>query len=82
MPTMGSQRAFAFEFVLPFTFVFGAGFGYLNVTGKLNFAELTTFNSCIITIGFAMGQFAAAVAKVFEGMGASGRVFYLLIEFR
>jgi ATP-binding cassette subfamily B protein len=71
-----------------FTFVFGAGFGYLNVTlwygfylviqGELTLGELTAFNSFIITIGFAMGQFAAAVAKVFEGMGASGRVFYLL----
>jgi len=71
-----------------FTFVFGAGFGFLNVTlwygfylviqGELTLGELTAFNSFIITIGFAMGQSAAAIAKVLEGMGASGRVFYLL----
>lgn len=71
-----------------FTFVFGAGFGYLNVTlwygfylviqGELTLGQLTAFNSFIITIGFAMGQTAAAVSKVFEGMGASGRVFFLL----
>lgn len=71
-----------------FTFVFGAGFGFLNVTlwygfylviqGEMTLGELTAFNSFIITIGFSMGQVAAAIAKVFEGMGASGRVFYLL----
>eukprot|EP00526_Cylindrotheca_closterium_P007220 CAMPEP_0113641026 /NCGR_PEP_ID=MMETSP0017_2-20120614/21537_1 /TAXON_ID=2856 /ORGANISM="Cylindrotheca closterium" /LENGTH=689 /DNA_ID=CAMNT_0000552347 /DNA_START=63 /DNA_END=2132 /DNA_ORIENTATION=+ /assembly_acc=CAM_ASM_000147 len=71
-----------------FTFVFGAGFGFLNVTlwygfylviqGEMTLGELTAFNSFIITIGFSMGQVAAAVAKVFEGMGASGRVFYLM----
>jgi len=71
-----------------FTYVFGAGFGFLNVTlwygfylvmeGEITLGELTAFNSFIITIGFSMGQVAAAVAKIFEGMGASGRVFYLL----
>ena len=71
-----------------FTFVFGVGFGYLNVTlwygfylviqGELSLGELTAFNSFIITIGFAMGQGATSVAKIFEGMGASGRVFFLL----
>ena len=71
-----------------FTFVFGLGFGFLNVTlwygfylvlqDELTLGDLTAFNSYIISIGFAMGQVANSVAKVFEGLGASGRVFYLL----
>lgn len=71
-----------------YTFVFGAGFGFLNVTlwygfylviqGEMTLGDLTAFNSFIITIGFSMGQMAGSVAAVFEGMGASGRVFYLL----
>lgn len=71
-----------------FTFVFGAGFGFLNVTlwygfylvlqDEMTLGDLTAFNSYIISVGFAMGQLAGSVAKVFEGLGASGRVFYLL----
>ena len=71
-----------------FSFVFGAGFGFLNVTlwygfylviqDEMTLGDLTAFNSYIISVGFAMGQLAASVAKVFEGLGASGRVFYLL----
>jgi ABC-type bacteriocin/lantibiotic exporter with double-glycine peptidase domain len=48
-----------------FTLIFGAGFGFLNVTllygfylviqGELTLGELTAFNSYIISIGFAMG---------------------------
>jgi ATP-binding cassette subfamily B protein len=68
--------------------VFGAGFGYLNVTlwygfwlvldGQITLGELTAFNSYIISIGFALGLGAQSVAKVYEGLGAGGRVFYLL----
>ena len=71
-----------------FSFVFGMGFGFLNVTlwygfylvlqEELTLGGLTAFNSYIISIGFAMGQMAASVSKVFEGLGASGRVFFLL----
>jgi ATP-binding cassette subfamily B protein len=71
-----------------FSFVFGAGFGFLNVTlwygfylvlqDEITLGELTAFNSYIISIGFAMGQGAQAIAKVYEGLGAGGRVFYLL----
>mmetsp|Transcript_9465 Transcript_9465/g.12712 ORF Transcript_9465/g.12712 Transcript_9465/m.12712 type:complete len:658 (+) Transcript_9465:200-2173(+) len=71
-----------------FTFVFGAGFGFLNVTlwygfylvlqGEMTLGGLTAFNSYIISIGFAMGQTAASMARIFEGLGASGRVFYLV----
>jgi ATP-binding cassette subfamily B protein len=71
-----------------FSFVFGAGFGFLNVTlwygfylvlqDEMTLGDLTAFNSYIISVGFAMGQLAGSIAKVFEGLGASGRVFYLL----
>ena len=71
-----------------FSFVFGLGFGFLNVTlwygfylvlqDELTLGGLTAFNSYIISIGFAMGQMAASISKVFEGLGASGRVFFLL----
>lgn len=71
-----------------FSFVFGAGFGFLNVTlwygfylvlqDEMTLGDLTAFNSYIISVGFAMGQLAGSVAKVFEGLGASGRVFFLL----
>ncbi|KAL9180710.1 hypothetical protein ACHAXT_011163 [Thalassiosira profunda] len=71
-----------------FSFVFGAGFGFLNVTlwygfylvlqEELTLGGLTAFNSYIISIGFAMGQMAGCIAKIFEGLGASGRIFYLM----
>jgi len=71
-----------------FTFVFGAGFGFLNVTlwygfylvlqDEMTLGGLTAFNSYVITIGFSMGQLATSIAKIFEGLGASGRVFYLV----
>lgn len=71
-----------------FTWIFGAGFGYLNVTlwygfylvlqEEMTLGGLTAFNSYIISIGFSMGMMAQAIARVFEGLGASGRVFYLM----
>ena len=71
-----------------FSFIFGMGFGFLNVTlwfgfwlvlqDEITLGGLTAFNSYIISIGFAMGQAAASMSRVFEGLGASGRVFYLL----
>lgn len=71
-----------------FSFVFGAGFGFLNVTlwygfylviqDEITLGDLTAFNSYIISVGFAMGQVAGSISKVFEGLGASGRIFYLL----
>ena len=51
---------------------------YLVIQGEMTLGGLTAFNAYIINIGFAMGQVAGAVAKIFEGLGASGRVFYLL----
>lgn len=71
-----------------FTFIFGGGFGFLYVslwygfylvtTGELTLGELTAFQSYIFTIGFGLGQTAGNLAQVFSGLGASGRVFYLL----
>jgi ABC-type multidrug transport system fused ATPase/permease subunit len=70
------------------SFVFGAVFGFLNVTlwygfylvlqDEMTLGDLTAFNSYIIFVGFAMGQLAGSIGKIFEGLGASGRVFYLL----
>jgi ABC-type multidrug transport system fused ATPase/permease subunit len=68
--------------------VFGAAFGFLNVTlwygfylvlkDEMTLGDFTAFNSYIISVGFAMGQLAGSIAKVFGGLGASGRVYYLL----
>lgn len=44
----------------------------------MTLGDLTAFNSYIISVGFAMGQMAGSIAKTFEGLGASGRVFYLV----
>merc|ERR1712232_1150293 len=74
---MGTYRVGFFKGVAQsgfFTFMFGAGFGYLNITlwygfylvtrGELTLGQLTAFNSFIITIGFALGQGAAAECHV------------------
>eukprot|EP00980_Cylindrotheca_fusiformis_P002510 scaffold586_cov68-Cylindrotheca_fusiformis.AAC.19 len=71
-----------------FTFVFGAGFGFLNVTlwygfylvlqGEMTLGDLTAFNSYIGIVAFAMGQVANSISQIYEGTGASGRVFYLM----
>jgi ABC-type multidrug transport system fused ATPase/permease subunit len=71
-----------------FTTVFGGGFGFLYVSlwygfylvtmGELTLGDLTAFQSYIFTVGFGLGQAAANFALIFEGLGASGRIFYLL----
>ena len=71
-----------------FVFIFGAGFAFLYVSlwygfflvddGRITLGDLTAFQSYIFTIGFGLGASASHFAKVFEGLGASGRVFYLL----
>ena len=71
-----------------FVFIFGAGFGFLYVSlwygfflvtdGRMTLGDLTAFQSYIFTIGFGLGGAATHFAKVFEGLGASGRVFFLL----
>ena len=67
--------------------MFGAAFGFLNITlwygfylvlkDEMTLGDFTAFNSYIISVGFAMGQLAGSIAKVFGGLGASGRVYYL-----
>jgi len=71
-----------------YVFIFGAGFGFLYVSlwygfylvndGDMTLGDLTAFQSYIFTIGFGLGAAATHVAKVMEGLGASGRVFFLL----
>jgi ABC-type multidrug transport system fused ATPase/permease subunit len=71
-----------------FIFIFGAGFGFLYLSlwygfflvnnGEMTLGDLTAFQSYIFTIGFGLGSSSSHVAKIFEGLGASGRVFYLL----
>jgi ABC-type multidrug transport system fused ATPase/permease subunit len=71
-----------------YIFIFGAGFGFLYVSlwygfylvidGQMTLGDLTAFQSYIFTIGFGLGGAASHFAKVFEGLGASGRVFFLL----
>jgi ABC-type multidrug transport system fused ATPase/permease subunit len=71
-----------------YTFVFGCGFGGMYLTlwygfhlvtrGEMTIGELTAFQSYVFTIGFSLGFTSASVAQVFEGLGASGRILYLL----
>lgn len=71
-----------------FTFIFGTGFGFLYVSlwygfylvnqGQMSLGDLTAFQSYIFTIGFGLGGAATHFARVFEGLGASGRIFFLL----
>lgn len=71
-----------------YVFIFGAGFGFLYVSlwygfflvkdGQMTLGDLTAFQSYIFTIGFGLGGAASHFARVFEGLGASGRVFFLL----
>jgi ABC-type multidrug transport system fused ATPase/permease subunit len=71
-----------------FVTIFGVGFGslyiclwygfYLVNEMEMSLGDLTAFQSYIFTIGFGLGAAASHIAKIFEGIGASGRVFYLL----
>jgi ABC-type multidrug transport system fused ATPase/permease subunit len=71
-----------------FVTIFGVGFGslyicllygfYLVNEMEMTLGDLTAFQSYIFTIGFGLGSAASHIAKIFEGLGASGRVFYLL----
>ncbi|KAG7360075.1 efflux ABC transporter permease/ATP-binding protein [Nitzschia inconspicua] len=71
-----------------FVTIFGVGFGslyiclwygfYLVNEMEMTLGDLTAFQSYIFTIGFGLGAAASHIAKIFEGIGASGRVFYLL----
>lgn len=67
---------------------FGVGFGFLNIClwygfylvsrGELSIGELTAFQSYVFNIGFGLAQVGGNIVRVFEALGASGRVFYLV----
>ena len=71
-----------------FTLIFGGGFGFLYVSlwygfylvskGELTIGQLTAFQSYVFNIGFGLGQVGGNATKVFEALGASGRIFYLV----
>merc|ERR1740139_761793 len=72
-----------------FTVIFGGVFGFLYCTlwygfylvtidQTLTLGGLTAFQSYVFIIGAAIGTTVNNVAQVFSGVGASGRVFYLL----
>jgi len=71
-----------------FTFVFGGGFGALNITlwygfklvidGHITLGALTAFNSYVFQIGMGLGQSSAAIAQAIEAKGASTRIFELM----
>ena len=72
-----------------YTVMFGGGFGFLycslwygfylvTVDGSLSLGGLSAFQSYIFIIGGAIGQTANNISQVFSGLGATGRVFYLL----
>mmetsp|Transcript_1957 Transcript_1957/g.2994 ORF Transcript_1957/g.2994 Transcript_1957/m.2994 type:complete len:658 (+) Transcript_1957:78-2051(+) len=71
-----------------FTIIFGGGFGFLYVClwygfylvneQEITLGELTAFQSYVFNIGLGLGTASTHIAKIFEGLGASGRVFFLL----
>uniref|UniRef100_A0A7S3QFU2 Bile salt export pump n=1 Tax=Chaetoceros debilis TaxID=122233 RepID=A0A7S3QFU2_9STRA len=71
-----------------FSIIFGGGFGFLYVClwygfylvqrGDMTLGELTAFQSYVFNIGLGLGTASTHIAKIIEGLGASGRVFYLL----
>ena len=71
-----------------FTCIFGGGFGFLYVClwygfyllnqGELSLGDLTAFQSYVFNIGLGLGSVATNAARISEGLGASGRVFFLL----
>jgi len=71
-----------------FSLVLGGGFGFLYVclwygfhlvnSNELTIGELTAFQSYVFNIGLGSGIASQHIAKILEGVGASGRVFYLL----
>jgi len=85
--SVGSKKAIVQVGV--FTLVFGGAFGFLYLTlwygfylvtieGTLSLGGLSAFQSYIFIIGGAIGQTVQNITQVFSGVGASGRVFYLL----
>lgn len=71
-----------------FSIIFGGGFGFLYVclwygfylvnSGDMTLGELVAFQSYVFNIGLGLGTASTHLAKIFEALGASGRVFFLL----
>lgn len=71
-----------------FSIIFGGGFGFLYVClwygfylvnkGDITLGQLTAFQSYVFNIGLGLGTASTNVAKIFEAIGTSGRVFFLL----
>mmetsp|Transcript_26160 Transcript_26160/g.40122 ORF Transcript_26160/g.40122 Transcript_26160/m.40122 type:complete len:696 (-) Transcript_26160:1635-3722(-) len=71
-----------------FVFVFGVGFGSMYVSlwygfrlvneGVMTIGELTAFQSYIFQIGIALGSTSSYLSQLFEAVGASGKIFFLL----
>ncbi len=71
-----------------FNWIFGGGFGFLYISlwygfyqvslGVITIGELTAFQAYVFNIGFGLGQVGGNAAKVYEALGASGRIFYLI----
>jgi len=71
-----------------FTLIFGGGFFFLYLSlwygfhlvnnGELSIGDLTAFQSYVFQVSFSVGQVAGNLARVYEGIGASGRMLYLM----
>jgi len=71
-----------------FTLMFGGGvivlylslwYGFHLVNGGwMSIGDLTAFQSYVFQVAFAIGQAAGNIAKLIEGIGASGRMLYLI----
>lgn len=71
-----------------FSIIFGGGFGFLYVClwygfylvnkGAMTLGELTAFQTYVFNIGLGLGSASTHIGKIVEGIGASGRLFYLL----
>ncbi len=71
-----------------FTLIFGGGFFFLYLSlwygfhlvnnNELTIGDLTAFQSYVFQVSFSVGQVAGNLARVYEGIGASGRMLYLM----
>eukprot|EP00548_Thalassiothrix_antarctica_P001279 CAMPEP_0194144044 /NCGR_PEP_ID=MMETSP0152-20130528/13131_1 /TAXON_ID=1049557 /ORGANISM="Thalassiothrix antarctica, Strain L6-D1" /LENGTH=669 /DNA_ID=CAMNT_0038843721 /DNA_START=20 /DNA_END=2029 /DNA_ORIENTATION=- len=71
-----------------YTIIFGGVFGLLYVVqwygfylvnkNQITIGDITAFQTYVFSIGLGLGTASSHVAKILEGFGASGRVFYLL----
>lgn len=85
--SVGCRKVFVQAAV--FTLVFGGAFAFLycsiwygfylvTIEGTLTLGGITAFQSYVFSMGAAIGQTVSNLTQVFTGVGASGRVFYLL----